>query len=73
MGKLAGVSLGLPGDGDGNAAIDLLDYAVLQHCLPASGVMVGDRTCAAFDFDFDDAVDLGDYAEFFTLANGARP
>jgi hypothetical protein len=68
-GKLAGTSLGLLGDANGDGAVGLPDYAVLQRCLPVGGVMVGDRTCAALDLDFDDDVDLGDYAEFFPLAN----
>ncbi len=70
VGKLGGESFGLLGDGDGNATVDLLDYAVLQRCLPVNGVMSGDGACAAFDFDIDDDVDLSDYAEFFVSANG---
>jgi hypothetical protein len=70
VGKLAGSPTGSFGDGDGNARVDLIDYALFQRCSSSPNGEVMNRDCEAFDFDGDHDVDLFDFGEFFTVATG---
>lgn len=55
--------LGLPGDCDNDADVDLLDYECLLDCVTAPGEAAAPG-CAVLDFDFDGDVDLHDFGGF---------
>jgi len=52
------------GSYDGDADLDLIDFAALQRCFTGDGVPVTDIDCLTFDFDFDSDVDGADLAAF---------
>ena len=50
-----------PGDCDGDNMTGLSDLAILHDCLAGPGMALG-YSCACFDLDADDDVDLKDFA-----------
>jgi len=69
LGKLAGEPVGFLGDGDGNARVDLIDFAAFQRCFSGPSAEYRNRDCEAFDFDIDDDVDLVDYGGYLVGLN----
>ena len=63
----------LPGDSDGDGAIDLDDFGEFPACVtgPSGGPPLPD--CFTFDFDGDEDVDLFDFAAFQASFTGATP
>jgi len=58
------------GDCNGDGVVNLLDYLDREACLDGPTVGLGAPSCACFDFDEDDNVDLEDFAEFQVLFTG---
>lgn len=61
----------VPGDGNGDCRIDLVDYASLAGCLSGPGVCVA-SSCYLYDIDDDCDVDLLDAARFCNRFTGAE-
>jgi hypothetical protein len=59
------------GDGDADGDIDLVDHGALVPCLTGPGPTDLGTDCCWFDFDRDNDVDLGDFAEFAELFSGS--
>jgi len=59
---------GLPGDGDGDRDIDLLDFAAFQRCFeaPASG----EESCPFMDMNLSNSADGDDTGEWTSAMNG---
>jgi hypothetical protein len=57
-------------DFDGDGDVDLYDACVFQLCFGESPVTCN---CATFDFDHNQAIDLGDYAELYGGLSGPQP
>lgn len=58
--------LAVPGDANADGAIDNADYALLAECLEAASGPL-DLTCVLLDLDYDEDLDLADYAAFQRL------
>ncbi len=58
------------GDCNGDGVVSVLDYVDLEACLDGPTAGLGAPSCACFDFDEDDNVDLEDFAEFQVLFTG---
>lgn len=54
----------IPGDFTGNGKTDVCDFRELQSCFSGAGPDNLSDTCACFDRDCDDDVDLVNYATF---------
>lgn len=67
-----------PGDGDGDTAIDLRDFAEFQACFTGEAVssdqpaysLTPERRCVVYDFDGDGDIDEVDYAQFSDAVSG---
>jgi hypothetical protein len=67
----------LPGDGNDDGAVDLLDYGRLQECFtgaqaPADPPLYPD-SCRCLDFDADGDIDLADYTGLHGQTHGDTP
>ncbi len=60
-----------PGDSNGDGGVDLFDYAELNTCTSGPGGEPVDPSCACFDFDEDQDIDLKDVAAFQRLFSGS--
>jgi hypothetical protein len=60
-----------PGDSNGDGGVDLFDYAELNTCASGPGGAPVDPSCACFDLDEDQDIDLKDVAEFQRLFSGS--
>ncbi len=59
------------GDMNGDARVDLRDFALIQHCSTGSGGGPYDEPlCTCFDRDGDDDIDANDYDVFMQCLNG---
>ena len=63
--RLAGATVARFGDGNGDATVDLVDYALLQQCVPHQWADERRNYCAAFDFDSDRSIDGDDFLGFY--------
>lgn len=54
----------MPGDGNNDGYVDLVDAEAMTNCLRGPGVHIEGGACAALDFDHDYRIDLGDVAAF---------
>ena len=59
-----------PGDSNEDGGINLLDYVELQGCASGPGDGFVAPSCACFDFDADQDVDLEDVGTFQRLFSG---
>jgi len=59
----------IPGDADGNGAVDLLESAGFQNCF---GCSASTDNCLAFDQNQDGVIDHADVPPFSTSLNGPR-
>lgn len=59
-----------PGDSDGDADVDLVDFGYFRTCFNGSNRPPVSGYCDDFDFDFDGDVDLIDFSMFRTCYNG---
>ncbi len=61
----------VPGDGNGDGVVDLVDYEVFEPCLagPADGPLSPE--CACFDLDRNGTVDLIDFGLFEVAFSGS--
>ncbi len=64
------ITIGLPGDADGDGDVDLNDYPQFAGCLSGPGQGAGSG-CDLLDFDGDTDVDLADFAEMQGRLGGA--
>ena len=62
------ISGGIAGDADGDGDVTVADFESMPECVNGPEV-IGDPGCQVFDFDRDDDIDLGDYAEFMRQVN----
>jgi hypothetical protein len=60
-----------PGDGNGDGGVNLADYAELHTCASGPGGEPVDPSCACFDLDADQDVDMEDVAAFQRLFSGS--
>ena len=63
-------SLPVPGDYDGDGAVDLGDFGYWDQCMTGPEGGPYDPACAAFDFEFDGDVDVQDFGGFQTAFTG---
>ena len=69
------------GDGDGDTAIDLRDFAEFQVCFTGEAVLsdqpayylAPERRCVVYDFDGDGDVDNADFRQFSDAVSGPVP
>ncbi len=66
-GQICGVSSAPPGDADGDGAVDLFDYGVLQRCFGSAPLP---PACAVFDTACDCHIDLDDLPGFLSARTG---
>lgn len=59
-----------PGDTDGDADVDMVDFGYFQACFNGPNQPWSSGYCDDFDFDFDGDVDLVDFGEFQACFNG---
>ncbi|MBK9118311.1 MAG: choice-of-anchor L domain-containing protein [Phycisphaerales bacterium] len=59
------------GDGDGDGVVGLADFTLLEDCLTGPGNGPVDNGCRAFDLNWDDDVDLSDFAGFAIAFTGS--
>ncbi|UCE59887.1 MAG: hypothetical protein JSU63_20885 [Phycisphaerales bacterium] len=59
-----------PGDSNEDGGINLLDYVELNACASGPGSTLTVPSCACFDHDGDEDVDLEDVAEFQRMFSG---
>ncbi len=63
----------IPGDGNADAIVDLLDFHYLQSCFTGSitpgAPPVYPTGCRCFDLDIDGDIDLADYSTFHQMTN----
>ncbi len=59
---LYAITIGLPGDADGDGDVDLTDYAEFAVCLNGPDAGAVESGCSVFDVDLDADVDLADFA-----------
>ena len=60
-----------PGDCNTDGAVDLFDYGDFEACASGPDGGLADPSCACFDLDADDDVDLEDAGEFQRLFGGS--
>lgn len=52
----------VPGDGNGDGVVNLVDFATFEDCLMGPGGGLAEGQCASFDTDGNGTVDLHDFA-----------
>jgi glucosylceramidase len=62
----------VPGDADGDGAVDFTDFAAFSGCLAGPEQAAGTACRAPFDSDGDTDIDLADYAVFQGRGTGPR-
>ncbi len=73
LGSLAGITFLPMGDADRDHDFDILDWKAFQACHTGDGLRPIAIGCEVFDFDFDDDVDISDFAQWQALATETQP
>ncbi|MFQ5415065.1 MAG: hypothetical protein ACE5E6_11465, partial [Phycisphaerae bacterium] len=60
----------LPGDGDADGDVDLVDFQRFVQCFHGPGDDTGNAGCTPFDIDGDTDIDLADFASLQVAFTG---